>query len=527
MTEITTSGLPAAEVGGDVLVLAARATDDGPVLFTETGGIGVLPELGSLTGLLPALGFKAALDAVVRVPVAALGRQAQAGLAPVVLVVGTGDAHDAAALRRAAGRAARELTGTDHAVFALPADTPERLAAVAEGALQGAYAWSRRLPAAPPPLARITVLSPLAPVPRGLLRRNPVDAAAPVLTRARILAEAVATARDLVNDPPAALTPAAFADYARRTAEAAGHGRKDGRIDVEVYDDKRLAADGFGGIAAVGRGSDHPPRLVRVVWTPRSTKSSRAKTEHVALVGKGITFDSGGLSLKPPASMPTMKSDMAGAAAVLAATLAAAGLGLPLRITAWLALAENLPDGRAQRPGDVLTTFDGTTVEVTNTDAEGRLVMADALAAAVAEEPDAVLDVATLTGAQIVALGDRVAAVMGSERIRQAVVAAAGRAGEDFWPMPLPAYLRADLNSPFADLRNAAVGNRAGGMLVAGLFLREFVGDTPWAHLDIAGPAYNEKAAWGMTPQGGTGFCVATLLTFLEDRAATALDPTE
>ncbi|MDU0348869.1 leucyl aminopeptidase [Actinomyces sp. MRS3W] len=514
MTEIMTSSLPPTTAGGDVLVLAARADDDAPVLLTDTAAD---PLLAALPPLLPTLGFTAALDAVVRVPTAALSAKPQADMAHTLLVVGTGDADDTRALRRAAGRAARELAGVEHAVFALPADTAERLAAVAEGALLGAYAWSRRVPAATAPLARVTVLSPLAPAPPTLLHRHPEDRSAPVIERARILADAVALTRDLVNDPPSTLTPKAFADLSREQAKIAA-GRKDGRLNVEVYDEARLAADGFGGILAVGQGSVHPPRLVRVTWEPKVAK--RAQTPHVALVGKGITFDSGGLSLKPPASMPEMKSDMAGAATALAATLAAARLGLRTRITAWLALAENLPGPAAQRPSDILTMFDGTTVEVTNTDAEGRLVMADALAAAVAEHPAVVLDVATLTGAQIVALGERTAGVMGTPAVRDGVVAAADRAGEDFWPMPLPQYLRANLETPFADLRNAAVGNRAGGMLVAGLFLREFVGDTPWAHLDVAGPAYNDKSAWGATPQGGTGAGVATLLAYLEARAA-------
>ena len=244
------------------------------------------------------------------------------------------------------------------------------------------------------------------------------------------------------------------------------------------------------------------------------------RPKHVALIGKGITFDSGGLSLKPAASMPEMKSDMAGAATVLGAVISAARLALPIRVTAWLALAENMPGADAQRPSDVVTMFDGTTVEVTNTDAEGRLVMADALARAVTEEPDAVLDVATLTGAQIVALGDHVAAVMGTPDLREEVVAAAQRAGESFWPMPLPAHLRATLDSPFADLRNAKIGSRAGGMLSAGLFLREFVGRRPWAHLDIAGPAYNDSAPWGLTPTGGTGMGVSTLVELLRSLSA-------
>ncbi len=218
--------------------------------------------------------------------------------------------------------------------------------------------------------------------------------------------------------------------------------------------------------------------------------------------------------------MPEMKSDMAGAATVLGAIVTAARLALPIRVTAWLALAENMPGADAQRPSDVITMFDGTTVEVTNTDAEGRLVMADALARAVTEEPDAVLDVATLTGAQIVALGDHVAAVMGTPDLREEVVAAAQRAGESFWPMPLPAHLRATLDSPFADLRNTKVGSRAGGMLSAGLFLREFVGRRPWAHLDIAGPAYNDSSPWGLTPTGGTGMGVSTLVELLRSLSA-------
>ena len=284
----------------------------------------------------------------------------------------------------------------------------------------------------------------------------------------------------------------------------------------------------------MAQGSVHPARLVRLEWSPEhATKGSggqagsqvegdgaAGRPKHVALIGKGITFDSGGLSLKPASSMPEMKSDMAGAATVLGAIITAARLALPMRVTAWLALAENMPGADAQRPSDVITMFDGTTVEVTNTDAEGRLVMADALARAVTEEPDAVLDVATLTGAQIVALGDHVAAVMGTPDLREEVVAAAQRAGESFWPMPLPAHLRATLDSPFADLRNTKVGSRAGGMLSAGLFLREFVGRRPWAHLDIAGPAYNDSSPWGLTPTGGTGMGVSTLVELLRSLSA-------
>jgi leucyl aminopeptidase len=235
----------------------------------------------------------------------------------------------------------------------------------------------------------------------------------------------------------------------------------------------------------------------------------------VALVGKGITFDSGGLSIKPAKGMETMKSDMAGAAAVLHTVLAAAALKLPVSVTGYLCLAENMPSGTAQRPSDVITQKGGTTVEVLNTDAEGRLVLADGLVAACEDKPDVVLDIATLTGAQVVALGARVSGVMGTEDVRAAVVAAAGEAGEQFWPMPLPEELRAGLTSQVADLANVS-SDRNGGMLTAGIFLREFVGSTPWAHLDIAGPAFNEGAAWGYTPKGGTGVGVRTMLGVIE-----------
>ena len=216
--------------------------------------------------------------------------------------------------------------------------------------------------------------------------------------------------------------------------------------------------------------------------------------------------------------METMKSDMAGAAAVLHAVLAAAELDLSVRVTGWLPLAENMPSGTAQRPSDVLTIRGGTTVEVLNTDAEGRLVLADALVAAIEEQPDLVVDVATLTGAQIVALGNRVSAVMGTDDARSTVLAAAAEAGESFWPMPLPEELRGSLSSPVADLAN--MGDKAGGMLVAGVFLQQFVGSTPWAHLDIAGPSFNEGTAHDYTPRGGTGVPVRTLVTLLEREAA-------
>ena len=537
----------------DVLVLAAapgRDEAEAPEILLE----GLQPpsstaledlDINALVTLLPSLGFSGAQDSVVRLPSSSVTGQGYRGPATILVVgVGTGWADtdplavitdDEAALgydqtgllRRAAGRATRALAGTDSAVLALPALCEEQLAAVVHGAALGAYSWSATKNEDRPgqektskwtsPLKSIFIVSPLADTPEGQ----------EAMAGALALAQATALTRDLVNEPPNRLTPQVFAERARAAGQAAG-------IRVEIWDAPALVEQGFGGILGVAQGSVHPARLVRLEWSPvhaaeaaGGRTSSQAegdgaagRPKHVALIGKGITFDSGGLSLKPASSMPEMKSDMAGAATVLGAIVTAACLALPIRVTAWLALAENMPGADAQRPSDVITMFDGTTVEVTNTDAEGRLVMADALARAVTEEPDAVLDVATLTGAQIVALGDHVAAVMGTPDLREEVVAAAQRAGESFWPMPLPAHLRATLDSPFADLRNTKVGSRAGGMLSAGLFLREFVGRQPWAHLDIAGPAYNDSSPWGLTPTGGTGMGVSTLVELLRSLSA-------
>lgn len=443
------------------------------------------------------LGVTGAADEVRRLP--------GTGLAAATLVLtGLGDAPvdastpaGAELLRRAAGAATRELAGVESVALALPAPDADAVAAVAEGALLGAYGFAR-YHAGDAPVARVQVVTPRA-------RDKQVKAA---LARAEVLAAAVHGTRDLVNTAPNDLYPAAFADAAKAAAKEAGvRGLK-----VTVLDEKALAAGGYGGLVGVGQGSARPPRLVKVAYSPGKASA------HVALVGKGITFDSGGISIKPAAGMEAMKSDMAGAAAVLHTVVAAARLGLPVAVTGWLCLAENMPSGTAQRPSDVLTIRGGKTVEVLNTDAEGRLVLADGLVAAIEEKPDLVVDIATLTGAQVVALGHRVSAVMGTDDARAAVVDAAHDAGEQFWPMPLPADLRAGLKSKVADLAN--IGDRFGGMLTAGIFLQEFVGTTPWAHLDVAGPAFNERSAFGYTPVGGTGVGVRTLLRLLEQRAA-------
>jgi leucyl aminopeptidase len=330
------------------------------------------------------------------------------------------------------------------------------------------------------------------------------------VARAHTVVTAVHLARDWVNTPPLDLPPATFADEAVAAAKAAG-------VSVEVLDEKALKKGGYGGILGVGQGSSRPPRLVRLTY-----RAGRGK-RHLALVGKGITFDSGGLSLKPPTSMEWMKSDMGGAAAILAAITAIARLGLDVNVTAWAPMAENMPSGTAQRPSDVLTIYGGRTVEVLNTDAEGRLVLADAIVRASEDKPDLLVDVATLTGAQLVALGSRTSAVMANDdAVRDAVVAAARSAGEQMWPMPLPQELRKSMDSPVADIAN--MGDKYGGMLVAGLFLKEFVGEgVRWAHLDIAGPAWNESSAHGYTPKGGTGHAVRTLVRLAEDMAAGAV----
>ncbi|MCW2705647.1 MAG: pepA, partial [Blastococcus sp.] len=296
---------------------------------------------------------------------------------------------------------------------------------------------------------------------------------------------------------------------AELAARGAAAGEKLG-LSAEILDEGALAAGGYGGILAVGSGSVRKPRLLRLTYAGPGARKK------IALVGKGITFDSGGISIKPAANMENMKSDMAGAAAVIATVCLVAQLRLPVEVTATVPIAENLPSGTAYRPADIVTFRNGKKAEITNTDAEGRVVLADAIARAAEDRPDVLLETSTLTGAQQVALGNRTAGVMGTEDLRNAVVAAGTRAGEGMWPMPLPAELRRGLDSPIADFVNATT-DRMGGMLVGGHFLAEFVPDgLPWAHIDIAGPSYNTGAAWGYNPKGGTGVPVRTLLATIE-----------
>jgi leucyl aminopeptidase len=316
--------------------------------------------------------------------------------------------------------------------------------------------------------------------------------------RGQAVSGAVASARDWVNEPPRMMTPRRLAAVAEDVGSASG-------VDVEVWDEERIAAEGLGGLLAVSSGADEPPRLVRLAYHPPRARAT------IALVGKGITFDSGGLSLKTSDGMRTMKGDMSGAAAVLAAMGALAAVGCPVRVLGYLCCTENMPSGSALHVGDVLTARNGRTVEVLNTDAEGRLVLADGLSLAAEAQPDAVIDVATLTGAQRVALGDRVAALFSNDdRLAGQVLDGAGRAGEPAWRLPLWAPYRSQLDSDVADLRNIGQAQNAPAV-VAALFLQEFAGGRPWAHLDIAAPSWSD-ADEGWLTRGATGWGVRTLL---------------
>ena len=324
----------------------------------------------------------------------------------------------------------------------------------------------------------------------------------------------MATARDLVNTASSHLYPETFAAVAAALGESAG-------IEVEVLDDEALASGGFGGLTAVGTGSIRGPRLVRMSWKGGAGEngSGTDAAAKVALVGKGVTFDTGGISLKPGASMENMISDMGGAGAVIATVVLAARLGVAVPVTATIPMAENMPGGRAYRPGDVITQYGGKTVEILNTDAEGRLILADALVRACEDAPTHVIDTATLTGAQLVALGGRTPGVLGTDDFRDRVAELSREVGEGGWAMPIPEQLAEGLKSPVADLRNVT-NSREGGMSVAAAYLREFVtDDVEWVHIDVAGPAFNTNSPWGYTPKRATGVPVRTMLAAIEDLA--------
>ncbi|MGU3502867.1 leucyl aminopeptidase [Mycobacterium sp. C31M] len=491
-TVTVSSSLPGRGISEAVLVLGVVAGDAGPTLI---GAESVLDEAtaATLEADLKALGGTGAEGQLHRLVVPEL---------PVasVLTVGLGDDREewpADTIRRAAGAAARSLDKIGTVVTTL---TVLDIEAAVEGLILGAY--------------RFTAFrsDKTAPKDKGLGKIVALAADAKAATKARAqkavdVATAVATARDFVNTPPSHLYPAEFAKQATALGEGVG-------LSVEVLDDKALVKGGYGGIVGVGKGSSRLPRLVRLAH-----KGAGRKGKKVALVGKGITFDTGGISIKPAANMHHMTSDMGGAAAVIATVVLAAKQKLPIDVIAYVPMAENMPSATAQRPGDVLTQYGGITVEVLNTDAEGRLVLADAIVRACEDDPDYLIETSTLTGAQTVALGARTPGVMGSEDFRDRVAELSQSVGENGWAMPLPEELKDDLKSSVADLANVSA-SRYAGMLVAGVYLREFVADgVEWAHIDIAAPAYNTGGPWGYTPKGGTGVPTRTMFAVLEDIA--------
>jgi leucyl aminopeptidase len=482
----------------DVLVLATMSTDGGIALAPGAEVLG--PLAGSLLEALRAVEATGRSDEVVKIPT--LG---QSGI-PLVVATGLGKSDatvlDPESVRRAVGAALRAVNSAKRVAVSIGSATPGLVEAVADGIALGSYRFTRfKSSAKPAALRRVDIA---------------VDGSATAemraaVRRSAIISTAVNNTRDLVNTPANVLNPLTFAGYAKENGEQAG-------LTVEVLDERGLRRGNYGGILAVGGASATPPRLVRLSYRPTRAKAA------VALVGKGITFDTGGLNLKT-SMMSQMKSDMGGAAAVIEAIIAAAKLRLPVSVTATVPMAENAVSGSAYRPSDILTLHDGRTVEVDNTDAEGRLVLADAMLRACEDKPDYLIETSTLTGGQLVALGTQTVGAMGSDAFRDRVVAAGSAAGESLWPMPLPAHLRSGLDSPVADIVNLPK-DRWASMLVAGVFLAEFVADgIEWVHLDIAGPSFANSAS-GYTPRGGTGVMVRTIVSTLADIAGTAATAT-
>lgn len=469
------------------------AADAAVLLVPDTAAYpNALDSYPGLADALTGIGFTGAASAFARVYVPDVTTLPFA-------VVGVGKTLSTTSVRDAAGVALRTLTGFEDVALALAGGADDFATAAAEGAVFGGYRFEDyRAKSDKTRAATVTVHS------AGLTDDE--------LARVRILGDALALVKDLVSVPAEWQSPA---DLAQSAVDAvAGLD-----VTVEVLDEKALEEQGYGGIIGVGQGSDRPPRLVKLDYAPADA------ARHIALVGKGITFDTGGLSLKPAAGMVGMKFDMAGSATVLAALRAIATLKLPVRVTAWMCIADNMPSGRATRPGDVLRMLDGTTVEVLNTDAEGRLVLADGLVAASREKPDVIFDVATLTGAILVGLGHRHTGVMGDDQAVAEFLTASDASGELAWPLPLPEYMEDSLDSPIADMINANMSDRAGGTLFAGLFLQRFVGRKsdaedaariPWVHLDIAGSGEHASAPYGFTDKGATAATVRSLVAFAE-----------
>jgi leucyl aminopeptidase len=504
---IRPSDAPLARAEAEALAVVVASERVGLLRGEPAAGAGVLAELERRR-----FGGAAGASVLVRAAGRAGGRH--------LIVVGLGPEAEIGldGFRRAAAQIiarARELRARSVAV-ALPAgpsapDLAAAAGALVEGALLAAYAFTEyRRDADRVPLGTLVLAGLEAPRDPALRR---------ALREAQALAAATNRARTWINLPAAVMTPRALAEEAAGLARAAG-------LELRVDGPRAIARLGMGALLGVARGSAEEPRFIRLVYRPGGARGrpAGAGRPRIALVGKGITFDSGGLSLKRPDGMEHMKRDMAGGAAVLAAMGAIAALGPDAEVRAYVPASENMPGGSALKPGDVLRTAAGKTVEVLNTDAEGRLVLADALAVAARDRPDAIVDLATLTGAIRTALGTRVAGVMGNApALVRALVAAGERSGERLWELPLVRAYRDELDSTVADLRNVGAG-RGGGSIVAGLFLEEFVARRPWAHLDLAAVAFTDKDLPG-TPRGAVGFGVRLLARFVLDVSAPAVPP--
>ncbi len=498
---------PAGDLPSDVGVLGVPVSSH-PDGLRLAASLDQLPErLGLLTALDPDWCSRHGFSG--KVGQTALLRSTGSADEPEIVLVGIGDASlldsdgGLESLRRATAAFVRAVGRGDAAAFLLPDGDDGQVGrwaeAVALAAVLASYRYTEfRTDEEPDQLGTLVVTT-------GTPGTAPAVAGA--LRGARV-AESVSLARDLVNEPPSSLTPRKFAEtFVQRFSGVPG-------LTVEVWDEDRIAQERMGGLLGVARGSTQPPRFVRVEYRPDDPIEMDGHVPHLALVGKGITFDSGGLSLKTATGMETMKTDMGGAAAVMATMDAAAALGARIRLTAFAPLTENMPGGSAIKPGDVLTTRKGKTIEVLNTDAEGRLVLSDGLALAAEAAPDAIVDLATLTGAAVVALGKEIAGLLGNDETLIADVHAAGqRSGEPNWSLPMPDDYRVHIDSEVADMRNVGRPGQA-GTISAALLLREFVGQVPWAHLDIAGPARSDEASRYLA-KGATGFGVRTLVDLI------------
>ncbi|MEE8497302.1 MAG: leucyl aminopeptidase [Acidimicrobiia bacterium] len=401
-----------------------------------------------------------------------------------IVFVGVGETPTAEVVREAAGIAARALKSSATIATTLHAACEDGAGAVAMGLVLGAYSFDRHK-SEPKPSNIATVAFV-----------DGTDAELEAAAEVNIITDAVILARDLVNESAMYKSPVTMAEIATEMAAEVG-------LEIRVMDETEIEAERLGGLHGVSMGATNPPRLVELRHEPEGAKA------FLAIVGKGIVFDSGGLSLKPANSMEEMKTDMSGAAAVFGAMKAIALLDIPVKVVGITPLTENMPGGAAVRPGDVLHTRNGKTIEVLNTDAEGRLVLADGLALAAEQSPDLVIDLATLTGACMVALGTKIGGLFGTDDAVAMVSEAAEAAGERMWHLPLPEDYRKQIDSDVADMKNT--GERYGGAITAALLLQEFAGDGPWAHLDIAGPARAPETD-GYAVKGGTGFGVRTIV---------------